>query len=297
MIDIGDSLSLDIADGVSLADILNNPDAHHWQIDWEFPSNRNRNSRATPTGHRYGSDGTFEEIYNALGQDFISEYFDDDYFYSEAKEYGDNLLLEMNEHIGLHVNTLKSSAGEVYNMHRNFDINTKRYYNAREAYESYSDKVEALSDELLDMEGELVKTKSGGYDRRYKAYREYAVKSQIFSDMLEEKYRLKARMESEWSRYENSKGRTKQAERNLMEIKEGIYSSVSSEYAQKADEFAEVVRNDIISRGESGVLPTQSFPLAERTLRNRLGAGLSTYPRFWATGQLISSIRIKCTLV
>jgi hypothetical protein len=297
MIDVGDSLSLDIADSVSLADVLNNPDAHHWQIDWEFPSNRNRNSRATPTGNRYGSDGTFEEIYRALGQDFISAYFDNDYFHSEAKEYGDNLLLEMNEHIGLHVDTLRSSAGEVYRMHRNFDINTKRYYNAREAYENFSDEIDALSDELIDMEGELVKTKSGSYDRRYKAYREYAVKSQLFSDMLEEKYRLKARMESEWSRYENSKGRTKQAEKNLLEVKEGIYSSVSDEYAQKADEFAEVVRNDIISRGESGVLPTQSLPLAERTLRNRLGAGLSMYPRFWATGQLISSIRIKCTLV
>lgn len=297
MIDVGDSLGLDIADGVSLSDIIKNPDAHHWQIDWEFPSDEHRNRQATPNGKPYGTDSTFSSVYSFLKDDFIGKYFEDQYYYSSVREYGDDLLEEFNRSIGIRVETLRSPAGEVYKMHRNFDINKKRYYNAKERYDEYSERIEALSDEIYDMESGLVMTKGGSYDRRYSAYRVYAEKQRLLSDMLEEKYRLRERMESEWVRQENSRENVAGAQRRLGEIKEGIYSTISSDYARMADDFARAVREDIISRGESGVLPSQNLPLAEKTIRNRLYAGLNVYPRFWATGQLISSIRIKCTLV
>lgn len=299
MIDLG-SLRLRIGEGVSLDDFVKNPDEHHWEVYYEFPEDENRDSRATPTGKRYGSNDTFANIYNAIckkGMPFIDKYFYDEYQYSDVKDKGDELLQNFNDSIGISVTHINNRDNDVYEMSKNVRINKTRLDNAQERYDNYQQRVYDMRDDIEYLENSLVRTKSGDYDRRYSAYHEYLSKVDRLYEMYDELGRLSKRIDIEQTRLDNSMERASDATEELRRIQSGFESKVIGHYETMADDFADLVKRDIISKAKNGILPMQRLPLAEDTIRKRMKVGLRRYPRFWATGQLVSSIRITCTLV
>lgn len=299
MIDLG-SLRLNIGEGVPLNDFVNNPDQHHWEVYFEFPEDENRNSRATPTGKRYGSNDTFASIYDAIckkGMPFIDRYFYSEYQDSDIRLKGDMLLQSFNESIGITVEKINNKDNDVYEMSKNVRTNRVRLENAQERYDEYQQRVYAMQDEVNYLEENLVRTKSGGYDRRYSAYYDYLYYSDSLYKMYDELDRLERRVEIEQTRLDNSMERASDATQELRRIQSGVDTKIVSQYEEMADDFAEMVKNDIIDKAKNGILPLQRLPLAETTIRKRVKAGLRRFPRFWATGQLVSSIRITCTLV
>lgn len=299
MIDLG-SLRLSIGDGVPLSDFINNPEQHHWEVHYEFPEDENRDSRATPTGKRYGSNDSFASIYRAIckkGMPFIDRYFYSEYQDSDVKLKGDELLQSLNNSIGISVERINNKDNDIYEMSKNVRTNRVRLDNAQERYDDYQQKVYDMQDEVNYLEEKLVRTKSGRYDRRYSAYYDYLYYSDSLYKMYDELDRLERRVEIEQTRLDNSMERASDATQELRRIQSGFESKVISQYENMADDFAELVKHDIISMAQSGILPMQRIPLAEDTIKKRLKVGLRRYPRFWATGQLVSSIRITCTLV
>jgi hypothetical protein len=296
MVDIDDSFSINIADGVNTNDLLNNPDKHYWKIGFKFP-NEARDPFATPTGRKYGRNVSFKALYRALHTNFIEQYFAEDYYDSWVKEAGDELLLELNEEIGITVNKLKSETDKVYSMTRNARINKTRKDNATQRYEDYRERYASELIGLDDLAENIPLTRKGKYDRRTRAFHKYALKVSKLSEMEKTLSKLEKRALTEQVRYENSVERARLATDNIRKIHSGEWRSLKDKYREKARTFAEYVKDDIIDRGMTGSLPVQNLPLKESTIRKRLGVGLNATPRFWATGQLIRSIQITCTII
>lgn len=300
MIEIGRGFYVGIKDGVSLTDIINNPDRHHWLIGWEFPDDEKRDRFATPTGKSYGSDKTFQVIYDSLKDDFISRYFDEQFMYSEVAEYGEDLLSDLATDLRISVNSYSNYSGEVREFERRWDIDTTRLQNAQDRFEDYwekaNDRIEAINDEIDYLTSIARTTVSGSLDMRTREAHRIGSLQREKAELWSESDRLERNMNREQKRASNSYTRYQQAMDSLRYFQEHI-DSFHGRFEDKAEEFANRIKEDIISKGRNGILPTQNIPLMERTIRNRRYAGLPETPRYWATGQLIRSIIITCQLV
>lgn len=298
MIDLG-SVHINIGEGIPLEDFVNHPEEHHWEVYFEFPHDEIRDPRATPTGKKYGTAIDFDRLYGIfrdMGMPFIDMYFNNEYQDSDVKAKGDELLYELNDYIGIQVENVNNRDNEIYSMSKNIRTNQTRLNNARERYEDYKQAVDDMRYDIDYLEDNLVRTKRGSYDRRYGAYHEYLDKLNRLDYMYDELGRLERRVEIEEARLNNSVERQIDAVDELRAIQDGLAGRLFGKYETIAEDFANMIKDDIISKAKNGILPLQRLPLAEGTIRNRLKAGLRRYPRFWATGQLVSSIIIICTL-
>ena len=299
MIDLG-SVHIDIGEGIPLEDFVNHPEEHHWEVNFEFPYDEIRDPKATPTGKKYGTAIDFDRLYGIfrdMGMPFIDRYFYNEYQDSDVKAKGDELLYELNDYIGIQVENVNNRDNEIYSMSKNVRTNQTRLDNARERYEDYRQAIDDMRYDIEYLEDNLVRTKSGSYDRRYGAYREYLDKQERLGYMYDELDRLERRVEIEETRLDNSIERQLDAVEELRAIQNGLEGRLLGKYETMAEDFANMIKDDIISKAKNGTLPMQRLPLAEGTIKNRLKAGLRRYPRFWATGQLVSPIIITCTLV
>lgn len=316
MISLSDYFDIDVDDESSLSNFVSNPKAHHWKVGFKFESGHRDPTYGT-NGKKYGSAKTFRQIYTALkkkGQDFIDAYFDDVYPYSDVKSQGDDLIANLNDEIGISVDTIITAKDEVFNIERKTDINYKRMVNARDRLnerqeildsqqERFStqlkmnqERIDSLNYEMSHLESIMKRNKDFSFDRRTKNYRLYMKDSSELSSLIEFGKSLK-NYERESKRYENSLTRKQKAEAKLSSIKESSWKELNKKYENVAREFSESIKDDILSKARTGELPYQGIALAEETIKKRLSAGLAAYPRFWATGQLIDSIIVTCTLV
>lgn len=300
MIEIGRGFYVGIRDGVSLSDIVNNPEKHHWLVGWEFPDDRYRDRRATPTGKSYGSDKAFRVIYDSLKDDFISLYFDNYFLDSDVAEYGEDLLSDLSADLRISVHSYSNKSGEVKEFERRWDIDTTRLQNAEERFEDYWERanarIEEINDEIDYLTSIARTTVSGNLDMRTREAHQIGRLQREKAGLWAESDRLERNMNREQKRASNSYNRYQQAMDSLRYFQEHI-DSFDGRFEDRAEELANRIKEDIISKGRSGVLPTQNIPLMERTIRNRRYAGLPETPRYWATGQLIRSIIITCQLV
>ena len=300
MVEIGRGIKLGIKEDISLTDLVRNPDKHHWRISWEFPYNERRNRFATPNGKSYGSSKTFQVIYDSLKHDFISIYFDNYFMDSDVAGYGEELFEELNRELRISVSSYTNRQGEIKKFERNWEINATR---AGRAQERFDENWEKLSDELESINGEIdylisiaKTTVSGNIDRRTKEARQISYLEHKKSQLWAENDRLERNMRREEARAKNSYERLQEVSADLRNLQLNL-DNFDSKITDKAEEFARMVKRDIISKGSNGILPTQNIPLMEKTIRNRRYAGIPETPRYWATGQLIRSIVIICQLV
>lgn len=300
MIEIGRGFYVGIKDGVSLTDIINNPDKHHWLVGWDFPDDENRNRYATPTGKSYGSSKTFQAIYDSLKDDFISLYFDNFFLYSDVADYGEELLSELSTDLRVSVNSYSTQSGEVREFERRWDIDTTRLQNAQDRFETYweqaNDRIDSINKEIDYLTSIARTTVSGNIDMRTREAHQIGSLQREKMGLWAESDRLERNVNREQKRASNSYNRYQEAMDSLRYFQQHI-DSFDGRFEDKAEEFARRIKEDIISKGMSGALPTQNIPLMERTIRNRRYAGLPDMPRYWATGQLIRSIIITCQLV
>ena len=299
MIDLG-SLRVKIGEDVPVRDFVDNPDQHSWEVYFEFPDDKNRDPADTPTGKKYGSGDTFAAIYDAISKKFtpfIDVYFQDFYPDSDVRETGDALLQDFNASIGIQVNNINNRENETYKMHRSTEVNEARYINAIKRWDEYDQKVSAFQGYVENLEENLKRTRSGAPDRRTSKYREWVSELGRLNEMYEESDRLAKRKDIERTRYVNSSEREDYAVSELNKIKRGFGSRIKKQYERLAEDFAKEIKDDIMKKAENGELPTQNLPLADKTIEKRLSVGLLETPRFWATGQLVESIVITCTLV
>lgn len=300
MVEIGRGIVAGIKENVSLADLVRNPDKHHWQIGWEFPEDETRNRYATLNGKPYGSSKSFEEIYDSLKHDFIGLYFDNYFMDSDVAEYGEELLNELNAKLRIEVNSYANRQGEVKEFERKWEINATRATRAQERFdenwEQISDTLESINDEIDYLRSIAKTTVSGGIDRRTREARRIASLEREKSVLWAENDRLERNMRREEARARNSRERLIEVSADLRNLQLNL-DNFEGRYTDKAEEFARMIKEDIKSKGRSGMLPTQNIPLMEKTIRNRRYAGIPETPRYWATGQLISSIIITCQLV
>lgn len=297
MIDLGTSVNVNIGSNVSVEDFIQNPNNHYWEVFFRFPSDEYRNAYATPTGRKYGTSSSFASIYEKLKMPFIESYFSNDYFTSNVRQYGDALLQALNNKIGIDIDRLKTKEGDVYSISKNSNINKTRLTNVLARYTSYENQYEQLQEEMENTVASIRLTQRGTYDRRTRNYHTYVKQIAEAQKMSESLSYLEKRIKTEQLRYENSVQRDSIAKENLNKIKKGTLKDIQSEYHKMAERFAEAVKDDIIGRARSGVLPLQNISLMESTIKKRRYAGIPSVPRFWATGQLINAIQITCTLV
>ena len=336
MIDLGE-VDINIYRGLKASEVLENPENHHWKLSFYFPSSH-RNKYATPNGKPYGSSASFAKIYASLGEDFIGEYFENDYYDSDVRLYGDTLLREVNKDLGISIYTYITEKGNIEKFDSNINLAEKRYVNselrleeareryssamsaldrAKEIYDSTRSEFEYYQNEMEDITDSIPLTKRGNYDKRTRGYHRLS-SLQSYADSAyenmksareeaeeaEKEYdeayssldRAERSTQRENTRLRNAKERKQDAISRLEYLKDNI-ADMRSKYEEASSIFAEKVKDDIIYRGQCGLLPVQDLPLKEATILRRLYAGIDSYPRFWATGQLIQSIRIKCTLV
>ncbi len=300
MIEVGRGFLVGIKDDVSLSDIVNNPEKHHWLLSWDFQDDKYRNRFATPTGKSYGSSKSFQAIYDSLKDDFISRYFDSYFLYSDVADFGEELLSNLCEELRINVHSYISREGDVREFERRWDINTTRLQNAQDRFETYWEQANARIEEInaeIDYLTSIARlTVSGNIDMRTREAHQIGRLQRDKMGIWSERDRLERNMNREQKRASNAYERYQQAMDSLRYFQQGI-DSFDSKLEDKAEEFARRVKEDIISKGRSGVLPTQNIPLMERTVRNRRYAGIPATPRYWATGQLIRSIVIICQLV
>lgn len=300
MVEIGRGIVAGIKENVSLADLVRNPDKHHWQIGWEFPEDETRNRYATLNGKSYGSSKSFEEIYDSLKHDFIGIYFDNYFMDSDVAEYGEELFNELNSKLRIEVNSYANRQGEVKEFERKWEINATRATRAQERFdenwEQISDMLESINDEIDYLRSIAKTTVSGGIDRRTREARRIASLEHEKSVLWAENDRLERNMRREETRARNSRERLMEVSADLRNLQLNL-DNFEGRYTDKAEEFARMIKEDIKSKGRSGMLPTQNIPLMEDTIRKRRYAGIPETPRYWATGQLISSIIITCQLI
>lgn len=300
MVEIGRGIVAGVKENVSLTDLVHNPDKHHWQIGWEFSEDETRNRYATPNGKSYGSSKSFEEIYDSLKHDFISLYFDNYFMDSDVAEYGEELFNELNSKLRIEVNSYMNRQGEVKGFERKWEINATRATRAQERFdenwEQISDMLESINDEIDYLRSIAKTTVSGNIDRRTREARQIASLEHEKSRLWAENDRLERNMRREETRARNSRERLMEVSADLRNLQLNL-DNFEGRYTDKAEEFARMIKEDIKSKGRSGMLPTQNIPLMESTIRKRRYAGIPETPRYWATGQLISSIIITCQLV
>lgn len=209
------------------------------------------------------------------------------------------------------------------------DYQRDRFYSQQELYHSQLEEqqrtAESLEDEMRILEENTRKTLAGNLDRRTTGYHRYVnalseleyirgVLDRISADFYTEQENLdrvlaeyekasekydkaKANLHREQTRYDNTARKRKEAVDNLSKIKSSQWDTINKKYESASTEFAENVKDDILSKVMNGELPIQSLPLAESTIKKRLYVGLEAYPRFWATEQLVRSVIVTCTLV
>lgn len=299
MISFNDDLDIDVSDESSISDFVTKASKHHWKVGFKFQSG-NRNPTYNTNGKKYGSNKTFEQIYAEFkkkDQDFIDRYFDDVYPYSDVKELGDGFLSDINDEVGIIVDSIITAKDEVFSINKNIKINYTRKTNAGDRLNTQREIVDSLREEIYYLESNLKKTKRGTYDRRTSGYGQYTRALRELDIVLSDLYRYRANYERELSRYENSLDRKEEAIRNLNRIKDGRWDTINQKYENVAKEFAERIKDDIVSKARTGELPLQNLGLSEATIKKRLSVGLPTQPRFWATTQLVNSIIVTCTLV
>lgn len=297
MADLTQFFGVKIGENVSLADLITNPSRHSWRVSFEFPSDEYRNPRATPNGKKYGSNESFAQIYRYCKQRFLDIYFETDFFYSSAKEKGDELLANFNTELGVDIESYTNKQGEVFKINKNYKINEKRYTNIVTKLDNYRKQLNLYESKIIDLKDNLPRTKKGAYDRRTVAFHQ-------FQKLLSERYELKLELETldrrvkiEKKRFENSSNRSIASYDKLQGWKENLVNNIAHKYEYMAEDFAREVKTDILSLAECGILPMQNIALLESTIKSRKYAGLPSKPRYWATGQLIRSIKIICTLV
>lgn len=300
MIEIGRGFYVGIKEGVSLADIVNNPERHHWLVGWEFPDNENRNRFNTPNGKSYGSSATYQEIYDSLKDDFISLYFDNFFLYSDVADKGEELLSDLNTDLRISVNSYSSRDGDVRAFERAWDINTTRLQNAQERFDTYWDqaneRIESINAEIDYLTSIARFTQAGAIDMRTREAHQIGRLQREKAALCAESDRLERNLNREQKRAANSYDRYQESLQGLRYLQQHI-DTFEGRFEERAEEFAKMIKEDIISKGQAGILPTQNIPLMERTIRNRRRANIPETPRYWATGQLIRSIIITCQLV
>lgn len=297
MIDFG-QVHISIGDNsISLNDFVEHPEKHSWLISFEFPQDEYRDAYATPTGKKYGSSYSFESIYNLLRDDFIGAYFNGDYFYSDVKEKGDQMLQAINDFIGIEITHLSSVEGDIYAFDSKIEVNRTRRDNALTRLSSLEEEIEGIQKEIDDISEYIPLTKKGLFDKRTRAYKEYNHKEQELYDYYEKLNYYEKRAETERKRFVNSVERKRIALYNLSALRSGTIREIQNRCENMAEDFAYLVKRDIINKATLGVLPNQNLPLADETIRKRIYAGIESPYRYWATEQLVNSIIITCTLI
>lgn len=310
MISLSKTLQIHVSPSVTVEDLFLRPDSHYWKVQYNFPEYEVRDKFATPNGKSYGSSASFKEIYKHLKTDFIGAYFRSNFFDSDVKEEVDALLRGLNRTMGINVEQYITENDMVEKFKRQERYYSKRYNDSLSSLEELGDKasklwnsIESMYEELYQLSDTIPLTRRGAYDKRTKGYKSYVKLSESLSKasqqekenkMLVKQVETKARKQSE-KLQEVQEAKVKH--KNLLEQAQMNVIDLSSVYYDKAEEVAEHIRQDIITKGMNGQLPIQNLPLAESTIRRRAYAGIPAVPRFWATGQLIESIHIKATLV
>lgn len=288
MTELSSHFDLEISHGIKVKDVLEHPEKHHWQLSYGFRGRRDKYD--TPNGVPYGSSSSFATIYKSLHDDFIGEYFAREYQDSDVKAYGDELLSKINDEIGIYVDSYQTSEGNVFYFESKYKTAKKRYDNA---YTKYSYIFDELNDKINNLYSSIPLTKKNKPDRRTKEYHTYTSAYTGYEKAYKE---AEKKFNTEVTRYENAKDRYNNAVQQFEKIKNEGFDP-AYKFRQASEDFAKAVHDDIIARGENGQLPRQNMLLAESTIRRRLKSAIAGTYRYWATGQLISAVVIKCKLV
>lgn len=275
----------------SLYDIVQYTDQYRWKPSFHFYGSRSREQAGG-----YGSSGSTQELYELLGDPFIERYFDTVYPYLEIKKQGDDLIYRMSQELFPYVENIGFSEKEAEEIKRRLKTNETRFENAEERLESAREKLSSLQNDLDYLYEDAVYTKSGNLDKRYTVTRNiYSLGTEI-NDLEKELNRLESSVNRERSRYMNSQEKYSKSVENARRMFESAENMFSTSVKQAGREFAETVREDIISRAESGSLPLENPYLHPKTVKLRQEAGLPPYPKFYASGQLMNSIVIDFVL-
>lgn len=291
MSELSEHFDIAIGRGVTVKDVLEHPEKHHWKLSYKFKGSRNK--YGTPNGVPYGTSSSFSKIYKSLGDDFIGDYLANDYPNSDVKAYGDELLSRINEEIGIYVNSYQTAEGEVFQFERNLSKAKTRYKNAQSKYDSAWQKLQEENENIESFAETIPLNLKGEFDRRTKEYKYYARTKADLDKALD---KIDTKYESELVRYTKAVTRYETAVTQFENIRSKSFDP-KGKFQEASEDFAERVHKDIIARGEDGRLPRQNMPLAEATIERRMKSRIPGAPRYWATGQLIMAVTIKCTLV
>lgn len=274
------------------------------------------------TGKSYGSDIDCQELYELLcgsfnnGVSFIDTYFEEVFPVSSVKADADLLLNNLTASIkSEYVKNVKPSE-------EHHEKLLDQYIESTEDARDFKESLDVWFNTYLeanDLEDDLVYTKSGSLDWRYRRNREYMYAQNMLNELYDDTWRMKGNLSVPDTRKGNWANYTQFYEYLLPYIRESVdtYNAKREQYFQdfegygivkesfdafKNTEFetsalslAEDIKDDIIMSLEIGLIPLQRT-ISPATIKRREYAEIFGDNLFYATGQLIESLQLVVTI-
>ena len=274
---------------IDVKDFIHHSENYKWNFTWKF------------SGTRYADDaGGYgapyidkQELYDLLGDDFITSYFEydfkDTHAYYMAEDYV-NRTLDRLFKVDQEVSEQKA---DLLNLEAKVKTNEKRYAHASDKYDSLREDLEYLSTEADDIYSSAPKTRSGSIDRRTSAWRRYLNIEERLTDLHRLLLSASSSEEREFTRLTNSQDRYDTAYKNIMDYVNEVNEESTEELDLEGSSIVKEIRDDIIRKAENGQLPLSTQHVKPLTKLRREYANLPPTPRFYASGQFIDGIEIE----
>lgn len=321
---INDEIAVDIPEELNSVGIV--PfigDKYTWDIDYTFSGYRFSNV----TGRQYGSDIDCNILYKILcdefndGVSFIDSYFDSVYPYSEVKKEADYLIDEMNHDINAEFDRLVAPEKRYHDSLRD------RYFESIDSINDFRDNLESWYNTYAEINGidtPLVYRKgkySNELDWRYKQNQEYIYAEKLIEDFnfyymrtagnlsLPDDSRkgrwsdrggfysyLKPYLEDEILRYNANRTEYFNSFDSYGSTLSSFDAFKSARLESEGRYLAKRIKDDIIRALEIGLIPLNPQAISPLTLKRRAEAGITSDKKFYATGQLIESLKLIINL-
>lgn len=274
------------------------------------------------TGKSYGSDIDCQELYELLcgsfnnGVSFIDTYFEEVFPISAVKADADLLLNNLTASIkSEYIKNVKPSEGY-------HDMLRDRYYESIDDVEDFKESLDVWFNTYLeanDFEDNLVYTKSGKLDWRYRRNREYMYAERMLNELYSDTWLAEGNLSVPYARRGKRGNYAQFYEYMLPYIQESVntYNASREQYLQDFEGYsivkssfdsfkkteletsalslAEDIKEDIIMSLAIGLIPLQRT-ISPATIKRREYADIFGDNLFYATGQLINALQLVITI-
>lgn len=274
-----------------LYDVTINPHKYKWTYSFYFYG-----SRSKAMAHGYGEDWENAQLYEYLNDPFIERYFDNIFPTLDIKKQADAFIYQASEELFPFIEKVGFTEQEVRVLEKRLETNMTRYKRAEIRLLTIENSIKDIEKEIAYQYSRGKKTKAGVLKKSSRAYRITASLKEELSLLNEERKVLDKNWSRESSRVINSQERARKSADNARRMISSTVNTFSAKIKNEGSRLVKAIRNDIITRAQTGSLPLNIQRVSIRTLEERKRCHISSVTRFYASGQFINSIVINFKL-